>query len=133
MGTKSFIAAAGAGLITAFALPTAYHMRDVDFITDDTYHITEEPDGPHIHVMDTKMEEIADMRLIMNEDGELVGQGIVKGDEFEVVIEDPNEEALFIHDHGAEKLWLGRDVVHVQPGSPPPEDSVDMTQDGPGF
>ena len=132
MGTKSFIAAAGAGLLTVFALPTAYHMRDVDFITDDTYNVTQEADGPHVHVINTKMEEISDIRLEMNEDGELVGKGIVKGDEFEVTITDLDEEALFIHDHGAEKLWLGRDVVHVQPGDPV-EDNFDEAMDGPGF
>ena len=58
MSAKSYIAGA-AGLIGIFALPAAYHSRDVDFITDDTYHITEEADGPHMHVIDTKMEEIA--------------------------------------------------------------------------
>lgn len=116
MGTKSFAAAAGAALITTFSLPIAYHSRDVDFFPDDKYNITHEPDGDHLHVVNSRMEEVSDIRLIQNEDGELVGQGVVHGDEFEVVVTDPNSEAVFIHDHGAEKMWLGRDVVHVQPG-----------------
>lgn len=118
MGVKTFAAAAGVGLITTVvALPVAYHSRDIDFWPNDVYNITQEDDGTHIHVTNTKLEEISDIRLIMNEDGQLVGKGVVMGDDYEVIVDDPNEEALFVHEHGAEKLWLGRDVVHVQPAA----------------
>lgn len=112
MGTKSFAAAAGAGLLTVFALPLAYHSRDTHFYPEDHYSITLEADGKHLHVINTRMNEIADIRLVPGTDGQLVGQGVVMGDTFEVTVGD--DEATFIHKHGAEKLWLGRDVVHVK-------------------
>lgn len=113
MGSKSFAAVAGAGLLTVFALPLAYHSRDTHFFPEDHYSITQEADGKHLHVINTRMNEIADIRLVAGPEGRLVGQGIVMGDTFEVTVGE--QEATFIHDHGAEKLWLGRDVVHVRP------------------
>lgn len=112
MGTKSFAAVAGAGLLTVFALPLAYHSRDTHFFPEDVYSVTQEADGPHLHVINTRMSEIADIRLVRGPEGQLVGQGVVMGDTFEVTVGE--KEATFIHDHGAEKLWLGRDVVHVK-------------------
>lgn len=122
MGTKSFAAAAGAGLLTVFALPLAYHSRDVHFFPEDVYSITQESDGPHIHVTNSRMDEIANIRLVADKNGELAGQGVVMGDTFKVVV--GADQALFVHDHGAEKLWLGRDVVHVKPDTTAQIDSL---------
>ncbi len=122
MGTKSFAAAAGAGLLTVFALPLAYHSRDVHFFPEDVYSITQESDGPHLHVTNSRMHELSNIRLVADENGQLVGEGVVMGDTFKVVVGD--KEALFVHDHGAEKLWLGRDVVHVRPDTTAQVDSV---------
>ncbi len=137
MGTKTFAAVAGLGFLTVMAAPLAYHNRDVDFTSYDTYILSDEPDGKHIQVISSKMDTIADIPLVMDENGVLVGHGIVKGDDFEVTVTDPDEEALFIHNHGAEKMWLGRDVVHVQPAedhASVDEDYIEpQGNDGPGF
>lgn len=132
MGTKSFAAAAGAGLLTLMvAAPAAYHSRDLNYFTDDVYRISQEDDGPHMQVITSKMDTLADIPLTMNVDGQLTGHGIVKGDEFDVVVLD--EEALFTHQHGAEKLWLGRDVVHVRPDMSIQPENTGPTFEEPGF
>ncbi|MBK6895423.1 MAG: hypothetical protein IPH06_02370 [Alphaproteobacteria bacterium] len=113
MGKKTFAAATGAGLLVVFGAPLAYHTRDVHFYPEDTCSITEQADGKHLRVIDTRMKEIADIRLVQNDGGALVGQGAVYGDEFQVQVAAADSEAVFIHKHGPEKLWLGRDVVHV--------------------
>ena len=137
MGTKKFAAVAGLGFLTVMAAPLVYHNRDVDFSSYDTYILSDEPDGKHIQVINSQMDTIADIPLVMDENGVLVGQGMVKGDEYEVTVEDPEDEALFIRDHGAEKMWLGRDVVHIQPGedyASVDEDYIEpQGHDGPGF
>lgn len=53
----------------------AYHTRDVHFYPEDTCSITEQADGKHLRVIDTRMKEIADIRLVQNDGGALVGQG----------------------------------------------------------
>jgi hypothetical protein len=116
MGAKSFAAAAGAGLLTVFSLPLAYHSRDLHFFPTDVYKITEQSDGPHIHIINSRMSEIANIRLIPDKSGQLVGEGVVMGDTFKVVV-GTDDEALFVKEHGPEMLWLGRDVVHVLPSS----------------
>lgn len=113
MGSKSFAVAAGASLIVVLGAPLVYHARDVHFYPEDTFNITQESDGAHMHLINTRMQEVANIRLVQNEGGALVGQGVVYGDDFQVEVKGADEDAVFIHKHGAEKLWLGRDLVHV--------------------
>ena len=137
MGTKKFAAVAGLGFLTAMTAPLAYHNRDVDFSSYDTYILSDEPDGKHIQVITSKMDTIADIPLVMDENGVLTGRGTLKGDDCEVTVTDPDEEAIFTHNHGGMKLWLGRDVIHVQPGedyASVDEDYIEpQGHDGPGF
>jgi|GEM_PF-6473194 len=116
---KLAAAATALGAIT-FGGPIAYHSRDIHFHPDDVSFVTQEGDGPHLHVQNERMGEHADIRLTPNEDGVLEGQGTVMRDEFTIVVGE--NESVFTRRHGVEKMWLGRDVVHVERVEPPAEE-----------
>ena len=112
MGVRALTAGAGLSIAAAFYASFAYHSRDIHYSPQGEADIIQERDGPHLHVFDYRGEELADINLTRNEDGELVGQGVLGAFNYEVFV--GPREATFIHRHGMEKLGLGRDVVHVK-------------------
>lgn len=108
---KLAAAATALGAIT-FGGPIAYHARDVHYYPQDTSFVTNEGDGPHLHVQSRFFGEHADIPLAPDKDGNLVGEARVMSNDFTIVVS--ADESTFTHEHGAEKLWLGRDIVHVQ-------------------
>lgn len=111
MNIKAKLAIAATGIIT-FGPPIAYHARDVHHYPQDKSYVTNEGDGPHLHVQSRFFGEHADIPLTEGENGTFIGEGKVMSTEFSIVVDE--NESTFTHKHGAEKLWLGRDIVHVQ-------------------
>lgn len=116
MSMKFFAVSAGLGSLMA-AGPVAYHSRDIDFYTQDTARVEVASDGPHLIVEAYDGENLADIPLQKDQNGALTGRGTVMGDEFQASVQP--DEVLFVHDHGVEKLWMGRDVVHVRTAAEP--------------
>ena len=85
MDIKAKLAIAAASVIT-FGPPIAYHSRDVHYHPQDVSFVTNEDDGPHLHVQSRFYGEHADIPLTEAENGTLIGTGKVMSAEFSVVV-----------------------------------------------
>lgn len=112
MSLKKYLAGLGAAATGTFGGPIAYHSRTLHFDPeDDTCFVTQEAGGPNVHVQN-QIGEHAKVSLTPNEEGSLVGNGTVMGIQFSIAVDE--KECTFTSPHGGDRLWLGRDMVHVQ-------------------